>query len=286
MPNAGMRALVPPIQGEPSPHGLLGGCIQVIETNDIHQLNGTDMRATGCAAPGQWQDCPEPGNGWTNPVAKTYNRVEYCSFEPFTATQGVECSTFGITQAEAEAIAFDQLRLTEQWDLEDWFMRRFLADATHTTDLTPVAGAVHIVNGIGILETWLATNYYGQGVIHAPIGTASLLAMHTQVDIVTEETCPTTLAGNSIILGAGYTANLGPATPPTLPVPAPVGEAWLYITPPMRIRRDVPFLAQSSEAQSVNTSTNDRRTLAETTFVPELACCIAAAVRVSLSACC
>lgn len=289
MPNAGMRALVPPILGEPSPHGLLGGCVPVVVATDMHHLNGTDMIATDCGGVHPWQDCPSTVPGefpWTNPAAKEFDRIEPCSFEPFTAYAGVECSTIGVTFQEASERALSQLRLGEQFALEQWFMTRFLANATHTVDLTPGAGAVHIVNGIGALENWLGANYGGQGVIHAPIGTASLLAMHTQVNLVTEETCPTTLAGNSLILGAGYSANVGPATPPAVPAAAPAGEAWLYITPPMRIRRDDRNLVLNREVQGIDTTVNDRRSLAETTFVPEVACCKAAAIRVSLSACC
>lgn len=280
---------MPPIAGEPSPHGLLGGCVPVVTATDLHHLNGTDMVSTSCGEAHPWQNCPTATAGefpWTNPVSKLFDRQGFCSFEPVTAYAGVECSTIGISFAEAGEHAMDQLRLGEQVVLENWFYTRFLANATHTVDLTPGAGAVHIVNGIGLLETWLATEYGGQGVLHAPIGTASLIAMHSQIDLMSEETCPRTLAGNSVVLGAGYSANVGPATPPAVPAVAPAGEAWLYITPPMRIRRDDRNLVMDSEWQGINTLVNDRRSLAETTFVPEVACCKAAAVRVSLSACC
>lgn len=290
MPNPGMRSLVPPIKGEPSPHGLLGGCIPVVTATDLHHLNGTELLPASCATANAWVDCPTLEAGefpWNNPAAKVFDRPESCSFTPVTAYAGFECSVVGMSYAEAQASALDQLVRGEQFTLEEHFMTQWLANANHTTDLTPVAGAVHIVNGIGILEAWLATNYGGQGVIHAPIGTASLLAMHHQVrEGVSDETCPETLAGNSVILGAGYTANVGPIAPPGPPVAAPAGEAWLYITPPMRIRRDSRNLVMNQERQGVNTSVNDRRALAETTFVAEVACCIAAAVRVSLSACC
>lgn len=286
MPNAGMRAFVPPIPASPSPHGLLGGCIPVVTTNDLHELNGTDMMAVSCANSHGWQDCPNVDSLWTNPATKAFERIDTCSFDPITATAGIECSPVGFSYQESIDWAFQALALGEQFVVEDFFMRTFLTNANHTTDLTPLAGAVHIVNGIGLLETWLATEFGGQGIIHAPIGTSSLLSMHRVVDFGTEESCPTTLAGNSVILGAGYTANLGPATPPVVPVPAPAGEAWLYITPPMRIRRDNPFLAIDTEGGGMNTAVNDRRMLAESTFVPEVACCIAAAVRISLSACC
>lgn len=289
MPNVGMRSLVPPIIGEPSPHGLLGGCVPVVTATDGHQMNGTDMVSTSCATANPWQDCPETEAGgfpWTNPAAKTFERVGTCTFEPVTAYAGAECSTIGLSFAELRERAMQQLILGEQWVLEDWFMRRFLANANHTTDLTPGAGAVHIVNGIGILESWLATNYGGQGLIHAPIGTASLLGMHYQIKGSGEEACLESWAGNGFILGAGYAANVGPAIPPAIPPVAPAGEAWLYITPPMRIRRDDRFPVPIPRELSVNTLVNDQRSLAETTFVPEVACCIAAAVRVTLAACC
>lgn len=286
MPSVGMRSLVPPITGEPSPHGLLGGCIPVVTATDMHHLNGTDVLSGSCATASLWQDCPDPASGWTNPAEKAFDRIGTCTFEPVTVYAGVECSTVGLSFEELRERAMQQLIMGEQGALEAWFMARFLADATHTTDLTPAAGAVHIVNGLGILETWLATEYGGQGIVHAPIGTASLLSMHQSVRFGGDEECPSTLAGNSVILGAGYSANVGPATPPALPVPAPAGEAWLYITPPMRIRRDSRNLVQSPQSLAVNTLVNDQRALAETTFVPEVACCVAAAVRVSLSACC
>lgn len=279
MAATGLRLTVPPIQGEPSPHGILGGCIEVVTDNDPHAFNGTQMVSLSCADSNPWYDCPPDGSGLVNPpTGKVFDRPKQCTFEPVTVYAGVECSTFGLTYDEGRTRALDQLRQGEQRTLEQFFLKRFLATAT-TTDLTPAAGALHIAQGVGALETWLAQNYGGQGVIHAPIGTAALLSMNTLVDFATEQSCPSTLAGNGIVLGAGYADNLGPSG-----AAAPAGEAWLYITPPMRIRRDQPFLVELS-AQGVRTSTNDRRTLAETTFVAEVSCCEAAAVRVSLTAC-
>lgn len=286
MPDPGLRVLVPPISGEPSPHGLLGGCIPVLMATDGHMLNGTELLPTSCATSHPWVNCPTPESGWVNPSEKIFDNPESCGFDPVTAYAGFECSAIGLSYDELLSGSIDQLIRGEQFTLEEHFMTRWLADATHTTDLTPAAGAVHIVNGIGILESWLATNYGGQGILHAPIGTSSLLGMHRQIKGDGIDVCPETWAGNAVVLGAGYAANVGPATPPTAPVPAPAGEAWLYITPPMRIRRDDRVPAIQRPEMSVNTQINDRRALAETTFVAEVACCIAAAVRVSLSACC
>jgi hypothetical protein len=286
-----MRALVPPITSDPLPNGLLGGCVDVVTTNDMHELNGTDMISMSCAEANPWQDCPDlDPDGilvpWVNPAEKLFDRPGACSFEPFTAYAGVECSTFGISFPEAQARALDQVRMGEQRALEAFFMQRGLAKMALGNDLTPAGGAVHIVSALGLLEAWLTDNFGGAGLLHVPVGAASLLSSNHLVPFTSDESCPVTLAGNGVVLGAGYSVNTGPYTAPQTPgTAAPAGEAWLYVTPPMRIRRDTPSLAMSAEWQGVNTVTNDRRAVAESTFVAEVSCCIAAAVRVSLDPC-
>lgn len=291
MPSAGLRALVPPITSDPLPNGLLGGCVDVVTTNDMHELNGTDMISMSCAASNPWQDCPSPDPDnvlpiWVNPASKVFDRPGACSFEPVTAYAGVECSTFGISFPEAQQRAMDQLRMGEQRTLEAFFLERGLAKMSLGNDLTPVGGAVHIAAGVGLLEAWLAENFGGAGLLHAPVGAATLLSMNRVVRFASDETCPGTLAGNGVVLGAGYSGGIGPYTAPLTPgVAAPAGEAWLYVTPPVRIRRDAGFLVQRDEWQGVNTVTNDRRAVAESTFVAEVSCCMGAAVRVSLDPC-
>ena len=284
MPNAGLRAEVGPIFGEPSPHGLLGPCMDVVTTTDVHELNGTEVPAYACAPANPWQDCPVDGGGWTNPAAKVISRAEWCSFEPVTAYAKVECSVVGFPFEESLAASLEQLRLGEQNVVEEWFMRRGLSWLAFGNDLTPGSGALHIVSGIGVLESWLAENYGGAGVIHVPVGAASLMGKHHQFEDGND--CRTTWAGNRVVLGGGYTANVGPVAAPGSGAVAPAGEMWIYATPPVRIRREERHNVIEQEWQGVNTLVNDRTALAEATFVPEVACCTAAAVRVTLSPCC
>lgn len=291
MPAVGLRAEVGPITGEPSPRGLLGGCVPVVVTGDVHELNGTEVPSFACGPANPWQDCPDPADGWTNPAAKVVSRAGWCSFEPVTAYAKVECSVVGFPFEESQAAALEQLSLGEQSVLEEWFMRRglsWLAGAGgpgSNNDLTPGTGALHIVSGIGVLESWLAENYGGRGIIHAPVGAASLLGKHHQFDPSSGE-CLTTWAGNSVVLGGGYSANIGPAERPAAGTVAPAGEMWIYATPPMRVRREAAHNVIDQEWQGINTLVNDRTAMAEATFVPEVACCTAAAVRVTLSPCC
>ena len=168
MPSIGQRAAVGPIWGEPSPHGLLHNpCIEVVNVTDVHQLNGTDLRAAGCGGIGLWQDCaPQSTPPFVNPASKTFHRPEPCTFEPITVTSGVECSVFGESWEEAQLRALEQLRLGESRGLEGFFMERWLCPTAAANDLTPVAGALSVTTGIGVLENWLATEYGGRGVLH------------------------------------------------------------------------------------------------------------------------
>jgi hypothetical protein len=270
--------MVPPINGDPSPYGLLGGCVEVVTVSDPHELNGTDTLSLSCADANPWQDCPAPE--FPNPASKVFDRPRICSYEPVTVYAGVTCSTFGLTYTEGQQRALEQLRLGEQRALEQFFMERVLCGYAAGNDLTPVAGALSVPVGVGALEGWLASNYGGQGVLHVPAGAAALLGYYRVLDF--DGDVYRTLAGNCVVIGAGYAANVGPADPGPGCVVAPPGEAWLYITPPVRVRRDAPGLASQDERLTVNTITNDRFALAETTFVPETACCVAAAVRVTL----
>ena len=222
MPNAGMRALVPPIASDPLPNGLLGGCVDVVTTTNMHELNGTDMISMSCAKSNPWQDCPAPDpdnilTPWVNPAEKLFDRPEACSFEPLTAYAGVECSTFGISFPEAQSRAMEQLRMGEQFTLEAFFMQRGLAKMALGNDLTPAGGAVHVVRAIGLLEDWLARNFSGSGLLHVPVGAASLLSTNYLVPFASDENCPSTLAGNGVVLGAGYSASVGPYTAPQTP---------------------------------------------------------------------
>lgn len=278
MPAAGLRKMVQPISGDPSPYGLLGGCTEIVTATDPHELNGTDTLSLSCADSNLWQDCPAPE--FPNPAAKLFDRPRTCTYEPITVYAGVTCSTFGLSYEEGQERALEQLRLGEQRALEEFYLTRVLCGYATGNDLTPVAGALSIAAGVGVLEGWLAANYGGQGVLHVPAGAAALLSSHRVANWPAAGASPYTLAGNCVVIGAGYAANVGPADPGPGCTVAPSGESWLYITPPVRVRRDTPFLAVTNEGSSINTSTNDRYALAETTFVPETACCIAAAVRV------
>lgn len=279
---AGFRSAVPHIPGRPSPYGLLHNpCIEVV-TGSVHEMNGTDSLALACGSTGLWYQCDAtPGSPTPdNPAAKTFDRPTAAVYEPVSVYAGLTCSTFGFSFDEGQVAVLEQLSLGEQRALESFYMERVLCGYAAGNDLTPAAGALSSTVGIGLLESWLATNYGGVGVLHVPIGAAAMLGRDRIVNEFGDPTGLRTLAGNCVVLGGGYSANLGPATPGPGCEVADAGEMWIYITPPVRVRRSDPVLVAANEGQSVRSATNDRFALAESAFVVETACPIAAAVRV------
>lgn len=274
MPSAALRRYVEAVPGDPLPHGILSGCTTVIDVTDPHELLGTEWRQLSCADAHDTSWCPDDDESPGIIPQKTFSRPGICTAPPVTIYAGTECSAPGFTFSEAVQHARETLRMGEQRALEEWFIRDVLC--TIGEDLTPAAGALSIAQAVGVLEDWLGTEYGGLGVLHVPAGAGALLDHHQVVHL--QDGSPRTLVGNCVILGAGYSVNAGP--PDCLP--ADPGEAWLYATSPLRIRREPPDIVPDNDGQSVDILTNDRRALAERTFVVEIACCRAAAVRAVL----
>ena len=272
-----IKAVVDPISGTPSPYGLLGGCVEVVTATDPHELGGTTFQPISCSTAYRWIDpCVDP----TVPAApKVFDRPGVCEFEAITVQAGFLCSAVGTTYEEGRERALEQLRLGEQRALEEAFMAQ-MCDMAAGNDLTPATGAVSAAQGVAILEGFLAESYGGAGLIHAPAAAAALFGCCNVVTRTRDDRCPETLFGSGVVFGAGYSANIGGAGC----IQAPAGEAWLYVTPPVRVRRDERYIVPDSEGASVNIRNNDRRILSETNFVVEVACCTAAAVRIAL--CC
>ncbi|MFF4391446.1 cupin [Streptomyces sp. NPDC001552] len=274
MPAEGMRRRVQAIPGNPLPHGILGGCTEIIDVTDVHELLGTDWVPLSCAEAHDWEWCPDEDESPGQPAEKIAERLGFCSAAPITIYAQVTCNPVAWSFQEAVRDARETLRMGQQRALEEWFMRDFLC--TTGEDLTPAAGAVSIAQGVGALEDWLGTQYGGQGVIHIPAGAAALLGCCNVVHL--ERGNARTLLGNCVVMGAGYSLNSGP--PDCLP--ADPGEAWLYATSPLRIRQEAPEIVPNTDGESVRITTNDRFVIAERGFVVEVACCRAAAVRVTL----
>ncbi|UQA95622.1 cupin [Streptomyces halobius] len=278
---AGLRKYVEAIDGTPLPHGILNTpCTDVRDVSDEHELLGVEWLARGCCPVQSWTDpCLDespsdesPGEESLGdaPGTKEFCRPETEHAEPITLYAGSECSTIGWSYNEAREHAEATLSLGEQQGLEAAFWRsKLIQDAV---DLTPVEGPLSVAQGVAVLEGCLAESYGGVGTLHVPAGVAALLGC---CDLVRED--PTTgglrtLAGNCVVIGAGYSAeNTGPGG-----VPADPGTAWMYITGPLVIRRGPSVTIPDRPGASVNTRNNDRRVLVERTYVVGTTCTVCA----------
>lgn len=272
MPSAGLRRLVEPIRGNPSPHGLLGPCVEVVDVTDTHELNGTELVPLSCNRARDWTWCPDPSG------EKVFERPGLCAFDPVAIYSGYECSPIGQSYDEAVMYAREQLRMGEQRALEEWFMASVLCDLAQGNDLTPAVGPVSVAQGVASLENWLATEYGGSGIVHAPAGAAALMSCCNIVHRDEPGGCLTSLMGNGFVFGAGYGVNVGGAGC----TQAEAGTGWLYATPPVRVRREAPQTIPGTDGEAVRILDNTRQVIAERTFVVELACCTAAMIRVQL----
>ncbi|MYR63709.1 cupin [Streptomyces sp. SID625] len=266
-----MRRRVEAVPGRPLPYGILGGCTEVIDVTDEHELLGVEWLALGCSPVNVWNDpCvgadESPGASTTKEFARPI--TEHA--DPITVYAGAECSTIGWSYAEARAQAEAALELGQQEAVELGFWTNTLARTAE--DLTPAAGPVNIAQGVAALEGCLAEQYGGVGVLHVPAGAAALLGCCAVVQRDLAGGSPTTLAGNCAVIGAGYsTANTGPGN-----IPAAPGTAWLYITGPVVVRRGPAMTIPDQPGPSIAYRTNTQRVLVERTYVVATTCTVCA----------
>ncbi|MGW5925243.1 cupin [Streptomyces anulatus] len=276
---AGLRSTVEAIPGTPLPHGILGApCTNVIDVTEdrIHELNGVEWLSLGCCPARDWADpCEDESPGDESPGSppvKEFCRPEVEHARPLPIYTGAECSALGLSYEEARTQALASLALGEQHAVEVGFMRTKLnGDAI---DLTPPEGPLSVAQGVAVLEDCLASAYGGVGTIHVPAGIGTLLGCCNIVHRDPETGALETLTGNCVVIGAGYSyLNTGPGG-----IPADPGTAWLYITGPLEIRRGpIDVIPDRSRAgASVNTRNNDRRVIAERTFVVGTTCQVCA----------
>ncbi|MER5699487.1 cupin [Streptomyces mirabilis] len=271
MASAGMRRRVEAIPGRPLPYGILGGCTDVVDVTDEHELLGVEWLALGCCPVNVWNDpCVGADESPGASTTKEFCRPVPEHADPITVYAGAECSAMGWSYAEARAHAEASLELGEQEAVELGFWTNYLAMSAD--DLTPAAGPVNIAQGVSALEGCLAEQYGGVGTLHVPAGAAALLGCCNVVQRDPGGGSPTTLAGNCAVIGAGYsTVNTGPGN-----IPAAPGTAWLYITGPVVVRRGPAMTIPDTPGPSINIRNNDRRVLVERTYVVATTCTVCA----------
>lgn len=211
--------------------------------------------------------------------------------DPFTMVSSYRCGAVGRPLKEAWEHAEIRLDRGENRTIERTFwtgkdrkgnvIRQSLGESDLVTDLTPVAGALSISDGIAALESWAGDEYPCQPIIHAPRGLAVYMGQSNLIHSEDGETMLVRGTGSRVVVGGGYVS-----TGPESNAPA-AGEGWLFITGSIKVLRGPKFFTpgKGEDAQAVDRLINNITVFGERTYAIQQDCIIGA-VRVLLQSCC
>lgn len=264
----------PPVQ--PYRFGLFSVAAMPPEDADPHWACGVEYQPFSCDRSSlTGDDCTIP----PPPPKEVPEGVDTVSGTPFTVYDGFHCHVVGYTEAEIMERARRALELGERRAVERAYWtgetgnRPRLADPSavvlNPVDPPTAADALTPTAGLAALENWLADNYGGTGIVHAPRGMSAIFSRYHLADVVGAQV--QTLVGTPVAFGGGYVVNTGPDG-----APAPPGTAWMYATGQVVIRRSPVWVNPDSVAQALDRAHNMVHLLAERTYVITHECLLAA----------
>lgn len=207
--------------------------------------------------------------------------------DPFTLVSGYECGAVGRPLSQSWELAESRLDRWEEWTVENVFwngvdrkgnnIRTSLGGNDDIDDVTPLAGAVSLTEGIAALEAFAASRYPCQPVLHitramgVPLGAANVIKTDDG------KTMHVTGTGSRVVVGGGYGAD-GPGG-----VAPDAGEGWMYVTGSLKVLRGPKFFTpdRGDDGAAVDRVVNNVTVFAERTYTI-LQDCIVGAVRVAL----
>ena len=267
--------LVPAPAVAPWRFGLFS-TITVIDDPDDHARNGVGYKSMACVGTVEpyVDDCEDPPvKVPTDTLTSEHNLVRGCPFHVYAA---LSCRTTSLDDMKADVA--EVFRLGEAVAVETQIWNSLLATtaSTVTNVDSTTANAFSVVGGVSALETAFAACYGGQGTIHAPRGLMAYLARDRQVVLVGDHW--ETPLGTKVAFYGG-SPNSSPVG-----VDAPLGFAWMYITPEVTLRRFGIDILPDAVANRLlfdaetGDLTNEPFMLAERTYVPSTECCRFAAL--------
>lgn len=243
------------------------------------------------------QACPHP----EQKTAESGLHTEDAS--PFTLVSGYKCAPVGRSIDQAWQIAKDKLARSAQRSIERTFWTGLdsngdpiagmnLASAyADIEDLTPVGGAVSIVDGVALLESAGGDKLSCSPLIHGTRGIAtyaSHLGLLAQDEVLEtgDKTMMFSGTGTGFVVGGGYLP-AGPAGSGDNFTVAD-GEAWMFLTGNVSIERGPVWTTppEGDKQAAVNRTLNDVIVFAEQTYAITFDDCYVAGVKVKLQSCC
>lgn len=246
---------VEPPTPEPYRHGLLDAALEVspatIADGDRHwQYGGVEWQSLAsyrsATYPGGLADVGGAGGPKVLPAC-----LSPAQAIPFVVYGGVQAGALGHNENDNQWWTDRARRIVDlsgQFSAEQALWTGVAGAAPALNDAaTPLAitgqadttaAAVDLITGVAVLEGYLAQNYAGRGIIHAPRGAAPHLAAVRQVtrDPDNQHVLTTTL-GTRWAFGAGYDGTgPGAAAPPASA--SGLGYFWMYVTGQVLVIRD------------------------------------------------
>lgn len=168
------------------------------------------------------------------------------------------CTPVGFTVAQSERLALEHLQAREEARVEQAFWTGDLGNVSTLKGATVLNAGVAVspLEGLGLLEEWIAANYGSLGVIHMTKATATVYEtlQHQGNRLLTP-------LGTPIVAGAGYDGS-SPAG-----AAAGAGNSWAYVTPAMFGRRSEVFTSSGIPGDLLDRDQNNLYALAERNYL-------------------
>lgn len=279
------RAATPPVF-TPLPYGLLSVAQPAGDDSGRHWRNGVEFQPRHCG-PALSTAAVCVTGGITKPAITDGQPIR--GADPFTIHAWLDCSPVGYSPDDWRRLTTAALVNNEAAAVEAVFATGVVAGGTvyphlaadadvdegavgagqvvslQTAASVLVTGGVDIVEGVGLLESAMASCYGGVPVLHVPRRALAHMANKALVEADGDQL--RTLSGSLVAAGAGY-----PGTSPAGATPA-TGTVWLYATGAVKVWRSPIELTGVNPADWVGRARNDQILVAERTYVIGWDCC-------------
>jgi hypothetical protein len=239
----------------------------ILTPSDPHWQTGVQWeQEPGCTQASVYA-CPTcaENNGNTAQAKTPTSGIPTVLALPFTVYRGFKCSPIGtwnegMDRAKRGLENGEERAVENEIALGTHSVSNALVRAT-TTDITPTPGtAVSLVQGIALLEQYMATNSHGQGVIMMTRRDVTLANANSPLIRPDGSVLRTTLDTPVAALG-GFNGRTGPNG-----VAAVGSNAWIFVTGRPIIRRSEIFMTPVDREDALSRLNNDFVVLAERTY--------------------
>lgn len=178
----------------------------------------------------------------------------------FTVYGHFTCSPVGFDPQASQDRATAHLLAREESRVEQALWTGDLGNTPTLKGATTVAGtAVDVATALGALESYIASQYGSQGVIHLTRQAALVGLQNYSLDV--KGGSLSTRLGTPVIAGAGYDGS-SPAG-----AAAAAGTSWAYVTPPIFGYRSDVFTSSNRPGDLLDRNVNEMYAIAERNYL-------------------